>query len=88
MIKALSINKFASSYKDNVLSQEPHLLNTATNTARANWKMKYPSEQLPKVQNLTLSPITAAIKGFLNVLHQGRMHLAIKNKRNQNFIIY
>jgi hypothetical protein len=35
MMKALFINKLAPMYKDYVLSQEPNLLNTTTNTARA-----------------------------------------------------
>jgi hypothetical protein len=40
MMKTLFINKLAPAYKDYVLSQEPDLLNTATNTARAMSKRK------------------------------------------------
>jgi hypothetical protein len=49
---------------------------------------KYPSEQLSKVQNLTMSQITAAIDDSLNGLLDDIREeciLAIKNKRNQNF---
>jgi hypothetical protein len=66
-----------------VLSQEPETLNNATNTARAMWKCKHPVGQLPKVQNLTMSPITTAIKETLNGLPEDIREeciLAIKKK--------
>jgi hypothetical protein len=50
LMKPLFINKWTSSYKDYVLSQEPDLLSMETNTARAMCKRKYPSGQLPKVE--------------------------------------
>jgi hypothetical protein len=64
LMKTLFINKLAPAYKDYVLSQEPETLNDATNTARAMWKRKHPVGQLPKIQNLTMSPITTAINGL------------------------
>ncbi len=61
LMKTLFINKLALSYKDYVLSQEPETLKDAINTARAMWKPKHPAGQLPKLQNLTMSPITSDI---------------------------
>jgi hypothetical protein len=88
LMKTLFINKLASSYKDYVLSKEPNTLNHATNMARAMWKHKNPSGQLPKLQNLTMSPITSAIENSLNGLPEDIREeciLAIKNKRNNTF---
>jgi hypothetical protein len=62
VMKTLFINKLAPFYKDYLLSQEPKSLNDATNTARAIWKHKHPAGQLPKLQNLTMSPVTSALK--------------------------
>jgi hypothetical protein len=62
----------------------------ATNTAREMWKSKHPSEQLPKEQNLTISPITAEIEVFLYGLPDDIRNLcilAIKNKNNLFFAI-
>jgi hypothetical protein len=87
-MKTLFINKLAPSYKDFVLSQEPGSLNKATNMARAMWKQKHPADQLPKLQNLTISPITAAVKDTLNSLPDDIREdciLAIKRKRNTSF---
>jgi hypothetical protein len=61
-MKTLFINKLAPSYKDFVLSQEPGSLNDASNMARAIWKRKHPADQLPKLQNLIMSQITAAVE--------------------------
>jgi hypothetical protein len=43
LMKTLFINKLAPTFKYYVLSQEPDSVNTATNTARAMWKQKYPA---------------------------------------------
>jgi hypothetical protein len=51
-----------------VLSQEPETLNDATNTARAMWKRKHNAGRLPKLQNLTMSPIKTAMEETLNGL--------------------
>jgi hypothetical protein len=87
-MKTLFINNLAPSYKDYVLSQEPGTLNDATNMARAMWKRKHPAGQLPKLQNMTMSPITAAIEDTLNGLPEDIREeciLAIKSKRNNTF---
>jgi hypothetical protein len=77
LMKTLFLNKLAPSHKDFVLSQEPGLLNAATNMARAMWKQKHPPDQLPKLQNLTMSPLTAAVEDTLSILprYQRRMHI-------------
>jgi hypothetical protein len=87
-MKTLFINKLAPSHKDYVLSQEPETLHDAINTAKAMWKRKHPAGQFPKLQNLTMSPITAAIKDTLNGLPEDIREeciLAIKSKRNNTF---
>ena len=84
LMKTLFINKLAPSYKDFVLSQEPGTLNEATNMARAMWKRKNPAEHLPKLQNLTMSPLTAAVEDTLSNLPDDIREeciLAIQNKR-------
>jgi len=84
LMKTLFINKLAPSYKDFVLSQEPGTLNEATNMARAMWKRKNPTELLPKLQNLTMSPLTAAVEDTLSNLPDDIREeciLAIQNKR-------
>ncbi len=68
LMKTLFINKLAPAYKDFVLSQEPGSLNEATNMARAMWKQKHPADQLPKRQNLTTSPLKAAVEDTLSSL--------------------
>ena len=69
LMKTLFINKLAPAYKDYVLSQEPDSLNAATNTARAMWKRKNPSGQtVPKINNLTVRPITSEVEDSLNNL--------------------
>ena len=91
LMKTLFINKLAPSYKDYVLSQEPATLNDATKTARAMWKRKYPVDQLPKVQNLTMNPVTASIEDTLNNLPEDIREeciSAIRNKRNNAFRNY
>jgi hypothetical protein len=88
LMKTLFINKLAPSYKDYVLSQEPETLNDATNTARAMWKRKHPAGQLPKMQNLIMSPITSAIEDTLNGLPEDIREeciSAIKIKRKNAF---
>ena len=87
-MKTLFINKLAPAYKDFVLSQEPGSLNEATNMARAMWKRKHPADQLPKLQNLTMSPLTAAVEDTLSSLPddiRDECILAIKSKRNNSF---
>jgi hypothetical protein len=44
-MKTLFINKLAPCYKDYILSQEPDILNMASNVARAMWKRKNPDVQ-------------------------------------------
>jgi hypothetical protein len=65
------------------LSQEPDKLNTATYTARAMWKCKnLVGHIVPKIQNLTMSPITSEIKNSLNNLPEDirdECIMAIKN---------
>jgi hypothetical protein len=88
LMKTLFINKLAPSYKDYVLSQELNSLNDAMNTARAMGKRKHSADQLPKLQNLTLSHIIAYVKDTLNGLPEDIKEeciLAIKNKRNNTF---
>ena len=89
LMKMLFINKLVvPSYNDYVLSQETGTLNNATNMARAMWKRKHPASQLPKLQNMTMSPITAAIEETLNDLPEDNREeciLAIKSKRNNIF---
>ncbi len=88
LMKTLFINKLAPAYKDYVLSQDPKTLNDATNTARAMWKRKFPIDQLPKVQNVTINPVTASIEDTLNKLPEDIREeciLAIRNKRNNTF---
>jgi hypothetical protein len=63
-LKTHLINKLALSYKEYV--QEPESLNVATNIARAMWKRKNLSGQTPKIQNLTMTPITCNIEDTLN----------------------
>jgi hypothetical protein len=47
----------------------PDSLNTSTNTARAKWKWKNPAGYgLPKVQFITMSPITPKIENSLEQL--------------------
>jgi hypothetical protein len=88
-MKTLFINKLAPAFKDYVLSQEPDLLNTATNTARAMWKRKNPNGgEMPKVQKLTLSLITSEIENTLQNLPEDIRDdciMAIKNKRNNQY---
>jgi hypothetical protein len=87
LMKTLFINKQAPSYKDFVLSQAPGLLNDATNMARAMWKWKHPADQLPKLQNLSISPLTASVEDTLNNLPDDIREeciLAIKSKRNNS----
>ena len=88
LMKTLFINKLAPTYKDYVLSQEPGSLNEATNLARAMWKRKHPVDQMPKLQNLTMSPLTATIEDTLSNLPDDIREeciMAIKNKRNNSF---
>jgi excinuclease UvrABC ATPase subunit len=71
-----------------VLSKEPGTLNDATNTARAMWKRKHPVGQLPKLPNLTMSPVTTTIEETINGLPDDIREeciLANKNKRNNTF---
>jgi hypothetical protein len=72
-----------------VLSQEPDLLNPVTNTNRAMWERKYPSGQnLPKLQNLTMNPITSEIEDSINNLPDKIWEdciMVVKNKRNLYF---
>jgi hypothetical protein len=87
-MKTLFINKLAPSYKDFVLLREPGSLNDATNMARAMLKRKHPADQLLKLQNLTMSPITAAVEDTLNGLPDNIREeyiLVIKSKRNNLF---
>jgi hypothetical protein len=87
-MKTLFITKLAPTYKDFVLSQEPGSLNDATNMARAMWKQKHPADQLPKLQNLTMSQLTAAVEDTLSNLPDDIREeciLAIKSKRNNSF---
>jgi hypothetical protein len=88
LMKTLFINKLAPSYKEYVLSQEPLTLNDATNTARAMWKRKHPVDQLPKMQTLSMNPVTASIEDTLNTLPEDIREeciAAIRNKRNNAF---
>ena len=88
LMKTLFINKLAPSYKEYVLSQEPLTLNDATNTARAMWKRKHPVDQLPKMQTLSMNPVTASIEDTLNNLPEDIREeciAAIRNKRNNAF---
>ena len=88
LMKTLFINKLAPTYKDYVLSQEPSSLNEATDLARAMWKRKHPVDQMPKLQNLTMSPLTATLEDTLNNLPDDIREEcinAIKNKRNNSF---
>jgi hypothetical protein len=88
LMKTLFINKLAPAYKDFVLSQEPDSLNDATNMARAMWKRKHPADQLPKLQNLTVSPLTASVEDTLSNLPddiRDECIMAIKSKRNNSF---
>ncbi len=88
LMKTLFINKLAPSYKEYVLSQEPETLNEATNTARAMWKRKHPIDQTPKLQNLSITPVTASIEDTLSGLPDDIREeciSAIKNKRNNAF---
>jgi hypothetical protein len=49
-------------FRDYVLSQETDSLKTATNTARAMWKRKFPTRQtLLKLQNISINQITSDI---------------------------
>jgi hypothetical protein len=88
-MKTLFINKLAPTYKDYVLTQEPDLLNTAKNTARAMWKHKYPAGYVvPKIQSLTMSPITSELENSLQNLAEDirdKSIMAIKNKRNNHY---
>jgi hypothetical protein len=88
IMKTLFINKLVPAYKDYVLSQEPDLLNTATNTARAMWKRKNPNgAEMPKVQKLTMSPITSEIENTLKNFPEDIRDdciVAIKNKKTTN----
>jgi hypothetical protein len=57
--------------------------------ARAMWKRKHPADQLPKLQNRTMSPITAAVEGTLKGLPDDIREeciLAIKSKGNNSFL--
>jgi hypothetical protein len=52
------------------------------------WKCKHPANQRPKLQNLTMSPITAAVEDTRNGLPDDireECKLAIKSKRNSSF---
>jgi hypothetical protein len=52
------------------------------------WKHKHPVDQLPKVQNLTMNPVTASIEDTLNNLPEDIREeciSAIRNKRNNAF---
>ena len=88
LMKTLFINKLAPSYKEYVLSQDPATLNDATNTARAMWKRKHPVDQLPKLQSLSMNPVTASIEDTLSGLPEDIREeciSAIRNKRNNAF---
>ena len=88
LMKTLFINKLAPTYKDYVLSHEPGSLNEATNLARAMWKRKHPVDQMPKLQNLTMSPLTATLEDTLGNLPDDIREEcinAIRNKRNNTF---
>ncbi len=89
LMKTLLIKKLATSYKDCVLLQETDWLNIVTNMKRAMLKQQHASGQLPKMRNLTMSSIAAAIEDSLNELsddiREDFIILAIKNKGNQNF---
>ncbi len=87
LMKTLFINKLAPAYKDFVLSQEPGLLNDATNMARAMWKRKHSADQLPKLQNLTMRPLTAAVEDTLSNLPDDIIEECISRAKEQ-FISY
>jgi hypothetical protein len=56
--------------------------------ARAMWKRKHLADQLPKLQNLSMSPLTASVEDTLSNLPddiRGECILAIKSKRNDLF---
>ncbi len=86
MIKTLFIKKLAPAYKDYVLSQKPDSLNPTTNIARAMWKRKnLNGVEMPKIQELTMSPITSEIENTLQHLPKDIRDdsiMAIRNKRN------
>jgi hypothetical protein len=65
LIKTLFTNKFEQTFKNCMLSQEPDMLSTATNTARAMWKRKFPiGQSLPKIKNVSIHVITSEIEGY------------------------
>jgi hypothetical protein len=76
-------------FKDKALSEEPDLRNSATNTARAMWKRKFPAGQsLPKIKNLAIYIFTSEMEDSLNYLLDEIREiciLAVKNKWNQYF---
>jgi hypothetical protein len=66
-METLFINKLAPNFKDFMLSQEPESLNANTNTAKAMWKRKLSHRQnIPKLQNISIIPITTDIEESLN----------------------
>jgi hypothetical protein len=90
MMKTLFINKLSPTYKNFVLSQDPDLLYRVTNTARGVWKQKNITGcALPKIQNLTMCPLTSDIHDTLQQLPdtvRNEYIMSIRNKRSNQFL--